>query len=196
MKTGLLGGTFNPIHIGHLIIAEWIRHELSLEKVFFIPTAVPPHKPDSGIIDASHRFEMVKIALKDDPHFEVSDFEMINESSYSINTINYFLEKFNLSKKDLFFIIGEDNLAQLDMWRSPEKIINMCTLTVVPRNFDEFKEKLDSENEIFKDIVLIKFPKLDISSTIIRDRLKMGKSVKYLVPAEVEKYIINNGLYI
>ena len=196
MKIGLFGGTFNPIHVGHLIIAEWIRDELEIDTVYFIPTAIPPHKSNSDIIEAKHRYEMVKSAINNHDKFEVSDFEMKSTQSYSIDTINFFKNKFRLPDKNIFFIIGEDNLAQLDKWCSPEKIIQACSLIVVPRNFEKFKEKLKKNKNKYKDYFIIKFPYLDISSTMIRERIKIGKSIKYLVPDSVEDYIIKEGLYI
>lgn len=196
MKIGLFGGTFNPIHIGHMIIAEWIRVELKIDTIYFIPTAIPPHKSNTDIIEGKHRYEMVKSAVQIHNKFKVSDFEMKSTRSYSIDTINHFKNEFGFSDKNIFFIIGEDNLAQLDKWCSPEKIIEACSLIVVPRNFERSKDKLKENKAKYRDYFIVKFPYLDISSTLIRERIKKGKSIKFLVPDSVEDYINRKGLYI
>jgi len=132
-RIGILGGTFNPIHIGHLAIAEWSYEKLKLDKVIFVPTYLPPHKSSRGVIDAKTRYKMVELAIKDNPHFEISDFEIKKGGkSYSIDTVRYFSEKFNKDTK-LYFIIGEDCLSTLHKWKEIEKLVSLASFVVVNR---------------------------------------------------------------
>jgi len=196
MKIGIFGGTFNPIHIAHLIIGEWIKEEFNLDKFYFIPTANPPHKFEKSIIDAEHRFKMVKLSIEENPYLDVSDFEMKKENSYSIDTIKHFKNRFDLDKPDLFFIIGQDNLAQIDSWKSPEKIFELCTVVVVRRSFNKSQQNLKINTNKYSDLVISQAPYLELSSTMIRKRIKAGKSVKYLVPAGINNYIKKYNLFV
>jgi len=196
MKIGIFGGTFNPIHIAHLIIGEWIKEEFNLDKLYFIPTANPPHKFEKSIIDAKHRFKMVKLSIEENPYLDVSDFEMKKENSYSIDTIKHFKNRFDLDKPDLFFIIGQDNLAQIDSWKSPEKIFELCTVVVVRRSFNKSQQNLKINTNKYSDLVISQAPYLELSSTMIRKRIKAGKSVKYLVPAGINNYIKKYNLFV
>ncbi len=193
MKIGIFGGTFNPPHIGHLIVAEYIREEAKLDKVIFIPCSTPPHKQDknylSRIASPEHRFEMVKIAIKGNPYFEVSDIEIKRGGiSYTIDTINQLIEKF---KNDEFYLlIGADQFKEFHTWRSPYEIVKKVKLIVFNR-----PNYIIPDTEFSKFAEFITVPNIEISASSIRKRIKDGKSIKYLVPDEVEKYIYANGLY-
>ena len=189
MKIGLLGGTFDPIHIGHLVIANWIREDLGLEKVIFIPTGNPPHKLNCKVTDIKDRLEMVRLAINDNSHFEISDIEIRNEKiSYTVNTLREFSETGN----EIYYIIGEDSLKELPKWKNPEEILKLSYIVTVRRpNVSKYKIKFRNS----KKIIFFDSLEISISSTQIRERVKEGKSIKYLVHPAVEKYIKEKGLY-
>ncbi|MFC1513896.1 nicotinate (nicotinamide) nucleotide adenylyltransferase [candidate division KSB1 bacterium] len=193
MKIGLYGGTFNPIHNAHLIIAEIICDELDLDRMYFIPTAQPPHrKKDRSIISVKFRLDMVKLAIQDNKRFELSTIEADNDNvSYTVDTVKHFSEKFRLDRSGLFFVLGEDNLKILSKWKDPDRISELSTIVVAGRTSEDIKnipEKIGS-------FLVPKTPIIRISASLIRKRLKESRSVKYLVPDSVEKYIIENNLY-
>ena len=137
MKIGLYGGTFDPIHSAHLLIAQFIQEDLNLEKIIFIPSGTPPHK--EVFLPPEQRLEMVQLALANNPDFDVSMIESKNpDVSYSVDTISKLNEEFNLPKDDLIWIIGSDNFVDFDKWKEPDKILNMCTVVVFPRNVVDF----------------------------------------------------------
>lgn len=193
MKTGLFGGSFNPVHTAHLIIAEWIRNELHIETLYFVPTAKPPHKTsDNSIIDISLRREMVSLAIKDNPGFKLSDYEsMTDEVSYSVDTVRRFLQEKSLDSNELYFIIGEDNLRALSTWKAPEELSRLCRIVVARRSLDT---PLDLPQGM-KPPCQLKTPILEISASSIRERVRLNQSIKYLVPEAVEKFIKEHNLY-
>ena len=208
---GLFGGTFNPIHLGHLRGAEEIRGAFDLEKVIFIPAAIPPHKGMGGMMDASHRLEMVRLAVSTNPYFSVSDIEVKRSGkSYSIDTIRRFRE---LHQGPLFFILGRDAFLEIETWREFKTLFSLCHFIVMARPGSQeegdgsalpggltpyFKYNPAagawvhaSGNSLFlKEITF-----LDISSTKIRLLMERGESIRYFIPAEVETYIREKGLY-
>lgn len=193
-NTGVFGGTFNPIHTGHLILAEFICDELNLENLIFIPTKNPPHKNSKEIIDENLRFQMIKLSIKGNKRFSVSDIEIKNDDnkkSYTIDTLNR-LSNYHKIEKPLYLIIGFDSYTELSTWKDPEKICNTSKVIVLKRqgykdtNINKFKTK----------VKFLDSPVITISSTEIRERIKKSKSIKYLVPEKVEKFIIKNKLYI
>ncbi len=189
-KLGLFGGTFNPVHHGHLIVAEWLMYSLEIEKVFFIPSNVHPFKEDENVISADHRKKMLQLALQDYPEFEISEFELVKNSvSYSIETIEFFKSKY--ADYELYFFIGEDNVKDFFKWKEPLKILDLAYLTI-------YRRGESSSIELYKHhkVLLIDSPLIDISSTHIRNRIKKQISFKSLVPSSVHKYIIENKLYI
>lgn len=191
IKWGILGGTFNPIHYGHLIIAEEIRQILSLEKIIFIPAANPPHKKIETIIDKSHRFNMVKLAISSNSNFLISDMEMKKtEKSYSIETIQELKKKY--PKIDFYFIIGIDAFLEIFEWKNALQLISICHFIVVNRSGYKLN---DISEELKKQILLQEVSNIDISSSKIRNLIKNKKSIKYLVPENVEQYIKIKGLY-
>jgi nicotinate-nucleotide adenylyltransferase len=210
-STGLFGGTFNPIHIGHLRGAEEIREAFGLDEIVFIPAAIPPHKAMEGVTDASDRLEMVKLATRAHPNFSVSSIELERPGkSYSIDTLRYFRER---AKGSLFFILGRDAFMEIETWKEFQTLFTLCHFIVMTRPGSKeppfaspLPESLirafryDPERRCwvhdsgftlsFREIIY-----LDISSTRIRERIEKGASVKYLVPAEVEAYIQGHPLY-
>ncbi len=198
-RIGIMGGTFNPIHNGHLIVAEDVRGKAGLDKVLFIPSGQPPHKPGIELADAEHRFEMVRRAVSSNPCFEASRIEIDrNGTTYTVNTLMELRERYG-EEAGIFFIIGADVVPELVTWRECEKVFRLCEFIAVMRpGFDETEisdtiRRLSSE----KGARIHPFQSrlIDISSTDIRERCNRRHSVKYLVPESVEEYIIENGLY-
>lgn len=195
-KIAIFGGSFNPIHLGHLAVAEYALKNCGLKKIIFLPNANPPHKRNDNIIPAVHRFNMVSLAIKDNENFEISDYEMNQlKPSYTIDTIRYFKKSYDA---DVFFIIGADSLYTLDKWKAYGDLIKECSFIVADRNCTEgsnlSKEICEHEKKGGK-IELVKMPKIDITSTLIRDKLLNGEDIKGYVPKAVEDYITKNGLY-
>lgn len=186
----LFGGTFDPPHWGHLIVAEEIRDALHLDYVIFIPAAIPPHKLGKEISDPEHRLRMLEIAVGDYPGFEVSAIELYREGlSYTIDTIRAFLE----AVSDITLVVGADNARELQTWKDYPEILDRARVVMVPRpGFDE--TKLD-EN-IGMRIERVNAPLIDISSTNIRRRAASGRSYRLLTPKKVAQYVADNGLYL
>ena len=194
MKIGIMGGTFNPIHNAHLLIAEMAREEYGLDRVIFITDGNPPHK--SANVTAKQRFEMTHIAIADNSAFEEDDFEINrSEKSYTVNTLGYLKEKY--PNNDLFFIIGEDSLNDFDKWYKPDKILEMCSLLVFPRkSLKSLTETIKAVKEKMNGRILpISAPVFRISSTDIRNRVKNGQTVRYMLPENVRDYINKYHLY-
>lgn len=199
-KVGIMGGTFDPIHNGHLVLAEQIRTQFNLEKVIFIPAGIPPHKQELNITSSKHRYFMTLLATITNPHFEVSKIEIAEEKiSYTINTIKKLKETFD-SNTEMFFITGADALYELETWKNIEELLKLCNFIAATRpGIDEKKlrDKIDYLNKIYNaQIIVTSVPALAISSTDIRERIRHGKSIKYIVPESVEYYIYKNKLYI
>jgi nicotinate-nucleotide adenylyltransferase len=194
MKIGIFGGTFNPPHYGHLIVAEFIREEVGLDKIIFIPCSIPPHKQNdeylSQIASPEHRFEMVKLAITGNKFFEVSDIE-INRGgvSYTIDTVNYFVS--NFPEEKFYLLIGADQFAEFHTWRKPDEIVQKVNLIVFNR-----PGFVIPKTEFSRFATFITIPNIEISASTIRKRIRHGKSIKYLVPPAVEEYILANKLYI
>jgi len=187
MKIGILGGTFNPIHIGHLILAEEAREKLILDKIIFVPTYLPPHKDNSDIAPANDRLAMVKLAISGNRYFSISGLEIKRDGrSYTIDTIKEF--KTIYPNDDLYFIIGSDLLKYLDEWKDLVEIIKMVKFIVATRPGYPL-EKIPAY------ISTVAIRAVDISGFEIRRCVKENKSFRYLVPEPVYKYIIKNKLY-
>jgi len=188
MKIGILGGTFNPIHIGHLILAEEAREKLELEKVVFVPAYLPPHKENSDIAAAGVRYEMVKLATKTNKYFAASDIEIKRDGrSYTIDTVKEFKNIY--LKDELYFIIGSDLLKYLDEWKDLAEITKIVKFIAATRPGYPLEE-------IPAYISTLPIRAVDISGFEIRQAIKNNKSFRYLVPDEVFKYITKKGLYI
>ena len=197
MKVGVLGGTFDPVHIGHLIIAEAVRVQLRLEKVLFVPAGQPWLKLQHPITPVGYRVEMLRLAILPNLHFELSDVEVERSGpSYTIDTMVELRNRLG-AQADLFFILGCDALAQFAGWKEPSKLIQLCRLAVVPRaNLAFSTEDLERHIPGITDRVsYVATPIIDISSSQIRERVARGLSIRYLVPDKVEEYIAQRQLY-
>lgn len=185
MKIGIFGGAFDPPHLGHLILAEKIREEFNLDKIIFIPTNIPPHK-EKPIASPNDRVLMLKFATEENPYFQISTTEIKRGGiSYTIDTIKELKQM-----GELFLIIGADEAKQFDKWKNFNEILSLCKIIIVGRN----RIKKDELPSILNKAFFIEFD-VNISSTEIRERVKAGKSIKYLVPNEIEMYIKNKNLY-
>jgi len=187
MKIGILGGTFNPIHIGHLILAEEAREKLGLDKIIFMPAYLPPHKDNSDIAPAAERFAMVKQAIAGNKHFSVSDMEIKrNGRSYTIDTIRALKAKY--PKDDFYFIIGSDLLKYLDEWKDVSEIIKMVKFIAATRPGYPL-EKIPSY------IQTLAIRAVDVSGFEVRECVRLNKSFRYLVPEAVFNHILKKRLY-
>ena len=199
MKVGIMGGTFDPIHFGHLLLAESAREIFELEKVLFIPSARPPHKVENQITPDAHRLMMTYLATQSNKFFQVSPMEFLREGlSYTLDTIDALHEKFGAGT-ELFFIIGSDSMADLYKWHKARELVAKVHFISAARpgvevNLEEMENFFGAEN--MQHIHQIISPELEISSTEIRERVKTGRSIKYLVPKVVEEYILKERLYI
>lgn len=194
MKIGVFGGTFDPIHNAHLIIAEFAREQLLLDKIFFVPSHISPHKTTRKITSSKHRVNMIKRAIKNNRYFSISEYEIRKKGlSYTVDTIDFFTNKYNLSIDKLFMIIGSDNFNDLQTWKNLDKITKTATIAVANRS--KLNAPLPQSLAHIKHI-LIHSPLIDISSSLIRSLIKNNSSVRYLVPAKVEDYIQKKELYL
>ena len=198
MRIGILGGTFDPIHIAHLIIAEESRMRVPLQKVVFIPTGRPWLKSDGQITAGSLRLEMVRLAVADNPAFDSSAIEIDRPGlTYSVDTLEELVEQWG-PDVEINFIIGVDSLLSLPRWKDPERFLDLCTLTAITRpgySSDALEEVKRRFPALERKLGLIEGPLIDISGTEIRRRVALGLSVKYLVPPKVESFIAEQGLY-
>jgi nicotinate-nucleotide adenylyltransferase len=200
LRIGISGGTFDPIHHGHMIIAEQIRESLELDKVIFIPSGLPPHKDDLKVTPAEHRFNMVHAAVQTNPFFEVSRIEVDREGyTYTIDTIKKLNGLFGDTVR-LFFITGADVIPELLTWKNYEDLFKLCEFIAVLRpgfKKEGFMKEIGYLRSVYSaKIHTVDAPLIGISSTIIREKVKEGKSIKYLVPESVEFYILKNRLYL
>ncbi len=197
MRIGILGGTFDPPHIGHLVIAEEARSELDLARVYFIPARRPPHKLDEPVTPLEDRVEMLRLALRGNPFFSLSLVEANRPGpSYTVDTLRELRQELPDST-DLFFIMGMDSLVELPTWHQPAELIKLCLLAVLKRpGYSADMESLEKQIPgIGSRVVFIPSPGLEISSTELQARCRAGLSLKYLVPDSVAEYIREHGLY-
>lgn len=215
-RLGILGGTFNPVHIGHLAAAEEVRYRLKLEKVIFIPSFLPPHKIDEDIPSAVQRQEMVRLAIKGNAHFTISDMEIRRGGrSYTIETIEALQQSHPGS--ELYFLTGLDSFLEIRTWKDWDRLLTLCSFVVLSRDGYRFRDiaqlgvvdvperDLSALDARERDQVAItagnsrvfleRIPFYDISSTDIRTRVREGRNIKYHLPEAVEHYIIENKLY-
>jgi len=199
MNIGVLGGTFDPIHNGHIMVAEEARARLSLAEILFVPVGRPWLKVDSPISLAQHRVEMVRLAIADKPYFKLTTMEIDRAGpSYTVDTIAELQAQLGAEDKP-FFILGWDNLAELPQWKEPSQLIKMCRLVAVPRPGSprpDLKALEASIPGLSQRVILMEKPEVDISASEIRSRVAQGLSIRHLVPEPVERYIKQNGLYI
>ena len=191
-RTGILGGTFDPIHLGHLIIAEWVREEVKLEEVWFMPSHTPTYKVPPPEASPEQRLEMVRLAVRDGPHFRVEDEEIRRGgATYTAETMERLAARH--PDREFYYIIGADMVAFLPRWHRIDDLLRMVRFVGVRRDGFDLRAAVP---EAARDrVLLVDAPYVGISSTVVRQRLKGGKSVRYLIPAAVEQYIRENGLY-
>jgi len=197
-KIGIMGGTFDPIHIGHLVTAEAVRNEYGLDQVLFIPASSPPHKQTMDVTPAIHRYIMTVMATYSNPYFYVSTIEMERPGpSFTVDTILALMEQFG-DQTELFFIMGADAVQELPTWNNVDRLLELCPIIAAAR--PGCSSAIDGIIQYFgavgqNRIHRLVTPELEISSTDIRERVRTGHSVKYIVPDSVESYILKEGLY-
>ena len=194
MNIGILGGTFDPVHVAHLVLAEQARDQLALDQVLFIPAGDPWRKGYRAITPAEHRLAMLRLAIEGNDAFAISDVELRREGpTYTADT----LEALAGERLDdaFWFILGADALADLPNWREPERIVKHAMLAVAPRDVLEVNAAELNIPALAGRLQLFDCPRLAISSTEIRERVAVGRSIRYLVPERVERYISEHALY-
>ena len=198
MRLGILGGTFDPVHYGHLLMAESARETCRLDEVWFLPASDPPHKDNSGITSGKQRAEMLEFAIAGYPEFVVNRMEFDREGkSYTVETLAELRNK--RADDELFFIIGGDSLRDLPTWREPQRILELAQIIAINRGREELTP-LDQLSDSIgtaatSRIEAIAMPAIDLSSTNIRERVRNQRSIRFQLPRAVEAYIDENKLY-
>jgi len=191
-RIGVLGGTFDPIHIGHLVAAEGVREELRLDRVIFVPAARPPHKDAASISDGGRRLEMARLATVDNPAFVVSDLELRRSGpSYTIDTVRQLKAGYG-SGVGLFFLMGVDSLMEITTWKDCDSLLEEATVVVFPRPGLDPRAVKESIRERVR---FVSTCEVGVASSGIRERVRTGKSIRYLVHPAVEAFIHGEGLY-
>jgi len=199
MKTGVLGGSFNPVHIGHLVLAEEVRATLHLDRVLFVPAHQPPHKSAPEMPSGQHRLRMVQLAIEGNPHFEASDVELQRKGvSFTYHTMQALRELY--PGDEFSFILGADSLPELPSWYRIRELAQLCKFAVGSRpgftlNWEPLEKVLPSDTVMEMRHRVVLSTMIGVSSTEIRNRLSRNFTIKYLVPAAVEEYIRKHGLY-
>lgn len=198
MNIGVLGGTFDPVHVGHLVVAEEARAKLELAEVLFVPAGEPWLKANNAISPAEHRLEMVRLAIAGKAHFKLSTMEIERAGpTYTVDTITELQTRLNVGD-ELFFILGWDNLNQLPQWHQPSRLIELCRLVAVPRVDSPTPDLGSLEAAIpglSQRVILLDEPRIDVNASQIRERVARGLSISQLVPEAVERYIKQHRLY-
>ncbi len=220
-KIGLFGGTFNPIHLGHLTVVRDVREGFDLNKIWLIPSAMPPHKKEKQIADAPDRLEMIRIAIADNPNLSVSDVELKRSGpSYTIDTVEYF-KAIVPKETQLYFIVGMDAFLDIELWKSFRELFQVIPFIVMSRpgavdGEREKKEKIlndllvtkvspeyhfeSAQNAFFhpdqQPVFLFEVTPVDISATMVRTNIRQSRSIASLVPDKVKEYIESKGLYL
>ncbi len=198
MKIGIMGGTFNPIHTAHLILAESSYEQFRLDKVLFMPSKNPPHKRNEQIVGEEHRLRMVQLAIRNNPHFELSTLEIEREGlTYTAETLR--LLKRESPDNEYYFIMGADSLFYLDQWKDPDTIFRLSHIIAAGRDRIP-ADKIGGQiryltGKFHGNIHFLQVPNMDISSNLLRQYREEGKSIRYYVPDAVEEYITENRLY-
>lgn len=195
-RVGLMGGTLDPSHYGHLLVAETAREQYQLSEVVFVPNGRPPHKKDYLVSPAEDRYAMVLLAVADNPWFSVSRAEIERcGPSYTIDTIRAFRQQLG-PEVNLYFITGADAILEILTWRQPHDIVAECQLIAAHRPGFDLRKMADVLGEdLAGEVQMLAMPAMDISSTQIRQRIARGESIHYLTPPAVESYIHKVGLY-
>jgi nicotinate-nucleotide adenylyltransferase len=187
VRLGIFGGTFDPPHVGHLVVAQEVHFRLGLDRVLWVPAAIPPHKRDQPITPGELRLELVRAAIAGDERFEASDLELRRGGvSYTVDTLRDLRR--DRPDDELFLIVGADQLTELDHWREPDEIRQLATLV-------GFRREGEDPGEV-PGVRLVPVPRVDVSSTEVRRRIGAGEPVRYLVPAAVEAVVREAGLYV
>ncbi|MFL5862108.1 MAG: nicotinate-nucleotide adenylyltransferase [Solirubrobacteraceae bacterium] len=196
MRIGILGGTFNPLHLAHLVCAQEAHCELGLDRVMFIPASIPPHKPVEAEPGAQHRLELCRRAIADDERFAVSDLELRRDGpSYTVDTLKELSSQ--STTNELFLILGGDIAAGLPGWREPERVLELATVAIARRRgtprgtVQRALDQLQGGDRAR----FFAMPRIGISSTMVRGRVRAGQPIRYLVPDGVMEYIDTHGLY-
>lgn len=197
-KIGIMGGTFNPIHAGHLMLAQWAMEDAGLDQILFIPAGYPYMKDKRQVLDGKDRLKMVELAIEGNPCFAASGMEIVREGyTYTCDT----LEQLQTENNDafLYFIMGADCLYTIEKWKDPERIFQACSVIAAARNgspLDDMEKKcLELKERYGARIRLLQFPAMELSSTNIRERVVNQQSIRYMVPEKVRSYILENHLY-
>lgn len=211
-KIGIFGGTFNPIHYGHLRSAQEVLEDFELNEVIFVPSAIPPHKAGYPVVSAFHKVKMLELALKDNPQFSLSGVELRRQgTSYSVDTLEYYRAKYE-KEEELYFVLGIDAFLEIDTWKNYKRLFELSNFIVMTRPSYSMLKPIDILPKNMLDkflfleegkflhssgfyVYLGKVTFLDISSSYIRERIKKRRAIKYLLPKEVEEYILEKGLY-
>jgi nicotinate-nucleotide adenylyltransferase len=212
MRVGLFGGSFNPIHLGHLRAAEEVREALNLDLVYFVPAASPPHKTEGVLAPAEHRLQMTRLATKGNRHFMVSEVEIRRTGrSYSVDTVRYFLSTLR-PPCTLFLMMGSDQFAEFETWKDCDELTRLCSLAVHTRlaegetgpprvslaALERFGYSIKDDHYVHPSGQTLSFVPttvFPISATLIRQKLRKGRSIRYLLPGDVADYIQRHALY-
>ena len=197
-RIGILGGTFNPVHMGHLFMAEYARVEMNLDMILFIPTGVPYMKNNKEILSSDIRMQMLEMSITSNSFFATSDIEIKREgNTYTFETLEELHQLY--PNADLFFLVGADCLFTIEHWYQPQRIFDNCTLLAANRNdvpqMELLEKKKFLENMFQAQVRLLDVPQMDISSTKIRENIKSGRSIRYMVTDAVHDYILQNNFY-
>lgn len=189
MKLGVFGGTFDPPHHGHLIVSEYVRYRLGLDRILFVPSWISPHKQERQAADGSCRLDMLRLAVSGFPEFEVSDIEVQRGGvSYTVDTLRSLA---STTRAELSLLIGADNFVDFRTWHEPEQILSLARLVVMSRPGSPFPP----DRSLPSGILPIEVPDIMITATEIRTRVGEKRSIRYFVPPPVERYILQNHLY-
>jgi nicotinate-nucleotide adenylyltransferase len=196
VRVGILGGTFNPPHLGHLVCAQEAYRQLDLDQVLFIPARVPPHKPVTDEPGVEHRLEMCRVAVRGDDRFTVSELEVQRDGpSYTVDTLIEL--KTRAASNELVLILGGDIAAGLPHWHRPEQVLELCTPAITLRPGTSREQVDDALRQLGggERAEFFEMPKIGVSSTMVRDRVRSGQPIRYLVPDAVAEHIERAGLY-
>ena len=198
MRLGILGGTFDPIHIGHLILAEEAWYQLGLEKVLLVPAADPPHKRGRRLSPVQHRVSMIELAIADNSHLQLSRIDVDRPGPhFTLDMVRLHLERYGYGT-DLYFLMGLDSLADLPNWHKPQELVDLCNLVALSRPDSGFDwDALEAElPEVRWRVIFLPMPELQISSTVLQQRIRQGRPLRYQVLPQVEEYITEHRLYL